>query len=355
MTATPQQAHQWMWAAHEALRSGRIREAAQAYARAVEVFAAAADRAGEGEARANLGQALLALGHHDAARTELSSALALAQLTDSVPLEAAVASALGALHLDHGDPAAAAPLLQRALVLAEAGGVRQRAGGARLGLASLHRDRGELALAAALVAAAQGDAAATWDERLGFAAEAARAGLDLEEGDAQSALVRWVALAGRSRGPVEEAARWSGLGSARLALLVREGGSVEPARDALEAAWQGFADLHDPLGTAACRRRLVVVEALLGDRDEATGHLVEARALVGTHPVQLAALAVAEGHLAVLDRQVALRRGDLSALTNAELRLADALAAATPWQHRSARVRSARSLLVAHAPVRSEG
>ena len=355
MTASSQQAHQWMWAAHGALRAGRTREAAQVYARAVEVFAAAADRVGEGEARANLGQALLAMGRHDAALTELSSALALAQLTSSEALEAAVASALGALHLDHGDPDAAAPLLQRALVLAEAGGVRQRAGGARLGLARLPRDRGELEVAAALVAAAHGDASATWDERLGFAAEAARAGLDLEDGDVGSALARWEALADRAKGPEEEAARWSGLGSARLALLVAEGGSVEPARDALEAAWQGFADLQDPLGTASCRRRLVVVETLLGDRREASSHLVEARALVRDHRVHLAALAVAEGHLAVLDRQAALRRGDVAALTEAELRLADALSAATPWQRRSARVRGARRLLEAHAPTRSEG
>ena len=253
-----------MWEAHELMGTGRFSEAGDRYAWAVDVFAAVGDRAAEGEARANLGRVLMARGRHDAARSELGRALALAQVAESGSLEQAVTETLGALLLDCGDTEGASPLLHRALELAEVSGVRQHAGGARLGLASLHLELGQLDLAEAMVALVEADARATWDDRLAFAAACFRAGLYQEQGRLNEALRAWEALAGKGSGPEERAVRLLGLGAARLEAVLGSARPVESevVREPLEDAWEIHAESQDPKGAASCRVCLAWLEVL---------------------------------------------------------------------------------------------
>lgn len=355
MTAalTAQQAHQLMWAAHELFRTGRYSEAGDRYAWAVQVFASIGDRTAEGEARANLGQVLIGRGRHEAARTELGRALALAQVSESVPLERAVTEALGQLLLDCGDIEGASPMLHRALSLAEAEGVRQHVGAARLGLHQLHLELGQHDLAEAQLAVAEADARATWDERLAFACACARATLLQEQGRLDEAERAWLGLAGKGSSPDERALRLLGLGAVRLerALASRKPRPAEAVREPLEDAWEIYAELQDPHGAAACRTRLAWLEVLgalggtVSERApsvaEAGEHLEDAVVWSGDHATRQAALAVSRGMRALVARRLAAQRGDPAALAQAQVDLAEARGAGTPWVDRSARVRRA--------------
>ena len=328
-------AHSLMWQAHGLLRAGRVAQAREHYAYACRVFADADEPKAEGEARLNLGAALLALGEQLAAIPQLERAARLGQLVADSRIEAGAAGALGAVLLDRGEPTVAEPLLLRAMELAEAIGERQRIGGALLGLATLHHDARRFDVAVALCERACVEARAALSDGLAVAALSRLASLRQESGDPMAARTLWhdaLAAAQSSGAPDDLAITALGWGGWLL-----EAGHPEEALDPLRTARSTFAALKDPQSGSGAVARLAVARATLDDPDRAARLFAEAEALAGEQPTRGEALAVHRGHLLLAEGRQAGDPNKARAKTQA---LLDSVAPDAP-----ARLRFAARLL----------